>query len=90
LWCQTTALYGIFVGLRLLGPFVCVHVLGAAGALGLLLGSRAPRVDMLAHAWTCAALYSALRLAFYAPTVLRVLMRGGVTREADDEDAGSA
>lgn len=81
LWCQTTALYGVFVGLRLLGPFLRVHALSAAGALCVLLGGRFTRPDALVHAWTGAALYSALRLAFYAPSVVRVLARGGAEAE---------
>jgi Na+-driven multidrug efflux pump len=79
-WCVTSALYGVFVALRLLGPFVAVHALGAAGALAVLARGAGVLGSPLTHAWVAALAYSSIRLVVYAPVLRGAL---GKLRDAD-------
>lgn len=70
-WCQTTALFGVFVGLGLLGPFICVHAAAALGTLAYISLGAGRVADPLLRAWFGSLLYSCTRLALYGPSLIR-------------------
>ena len=72
-WCQTSALYGVFVALGLLRAFVAVALLGAAGGLAVLFRGGGVVTDPLQRAWLGALAYSAIRICAYAPLLLRAI-----------------
>lgn len=85
-WCQTSALYGVFVALGLLRSFVGVALLGAIGGLALLLRSDALVADPLRRAWVGALVYSAIRICAYTPILLKfVSARAGAGATGDSD-----
>eukprot|EP00303_Exanthemachrysis_gayraliae_P000078 CAMPEP_0206009524 /NCGR_PEP_ID=MMETSP1464-20131121/9836_1 /ASSEMBLY_ACC=CAM_ASM_001124 /TAXON_ID=119497 /ORGANISM="Exanthemachrysis gayraliae, Strain RCC1523" /LENGTH=209 /DNA_ID=CAMNT_0053383121 /DNA_START=1 /DNA_END=630 /DNA_ORIENTATION=- len=88
-WCQTTALFGVFVGLGLLAPFVRVHATAAIGALAYHAAAGARLSDPLLRAWLGSLGYSALRLVLYSPTV-GALMYGRRAPKGETANDGAA